>query len=387
MSTAVFAKLKSAAPGQYLGYGMQPIRLCYHLLTATKGSMVSVELYDDVTIHEPDGSLVLEQSKSALKGNPASDRSVELWKTMANWAEQPRSNLGKVRCFRYYVSPLKAGKLVEQMSAAKDPKDIGALLEKFKTPKFQGEVGVGIEPFVTRFLAAGDDICAKIIEFFELVSDADPVDPIRAKFTALIPDETLDQFCAAAIGMAKDDSDKLIRAKQPAIVSASAFRRNWRAFIRKYEFSGLLNPTMDVPQDQQISAVVGTSPTFVRQLSAVKATESIVRTAVSDFLRALSDKVNWADDGEIVESSLEELDVSLLRHHGLTEDEIADVHSHLDPLARGRQLYRRCIELQTPLEGRELPSYFISGEFNWLADECRLGWHPDHKIMFPAAVS
>lgn len=386
MSTAVFAKLKSAAPGQYLGYGMQAIRLCYHLLTAPKGSMVSVELYDDVTIHEPDGSLVLEQSKSALKGNPASDRSVELWKTMANWAEQPHSNLSKVRYFRYYVSPRKAGKLVERMTAAKDPKDIGALLEKFKTPEFQGDAGVGIQPFVARFLAAGDDVCMKIIELFELISDADPIDPIRGKFTAFIPDETLDQFCAAAIGMAKDDADKLIRAKKPATVLANTFRRNWRAFIRKYEFSGLLNPTMDVPAEKQISAVVDTLPTFVRQLSAVDATESVVRTAVSDFLRALSDKVSWADDGEIVESSLEELDLSLLRHHGLTEDEIADVHSHLDPRARGRQLYRRCIELQTPLEGRALPSYFISGEFNSLADECRLGWHPDHKRMFAATV-
>lgn len=386
MSTAVPAKLKSAAPGQYLGYGMQPIRLCYHLLTAPKGSMVSVELYDDVTIHEPDGSLVLEQTKSALKGNPTSDRSVELWKTMANWAEQPAENLAKAKCFRYYVAPLKSGKLIEEMSAAKQQKDIGALLERIRTPTFQGECGVGIQPFVERFLAAGVEVCSKIIERFELASDSDPVDPIRARFTAFIPDDTLDQFCAAAIGMAKDDADKLIRAKKPAIVTTKAFRGNWRAFIRKYDFSGLLNPTIEVPPEQQISAVVDIMPIFVRQLSVVEATESVVRTAVSDFLRAHSDKVSWADEGEIVESSLEELDVSLLRHHGLAQDEIADVDQHLDPLARGRQLYRRCIALQTPLEGRALPSYFISGQFNWLADECRLGWHPDHKTMFPAAT-
>ncbi len=40
---------------------MQPrSAFCYHLLTAPKGSMVSVELFDDVAIHEPVGTLVLE---------------------------------------------------------------------------------------------------------------------------------------------------------------------------------------------------------------------------------------------------------------------------------------------------------------------------------------
>ncbi|QND38215.1 hypothetical protein HB771_09285 [Rhizobium leguminosarum bv. viciae] len=345
---------------------------------------MSVEVFDDIAIHLSDGTPVLEQSKSALSGNPATDRSVELWKTLANWAELPDDYFKMVMCFRFYVTPIKTGDLVIELHNAKKAADIKILLDRFKTKKLQGKADVGIAPYVKRFLAAGDDGCTKIIELFELVTDADPVDPIRDKLTALIPDETLDQFCAAAIGQAKNSSDKLIRRKQPGILDANGFRGRWRAFIRKYEFSNLLTPTIGVPAAPQIAAVVTTLPTFVRQLTEIGSSESSIRNAVSDFLRTVADKVKWAEDGDIVESSLDELDVSLLRHHELADDELADTHAHIDPPARGRELYRRCTKLDLPLEGRAVPTYFVSGEFNCLADECRLGWHPDYKIMFPA---
>ena len=37
--------------------------------------------------------------------------------------------------------------------------------------------------------------------------------------------------------------------------------------------------------------------------------------------------------------------------------------------------------LQAPLDGREVPSHFIHGCFNNLADLMRLGWHPDYKSL------
>jgi len=75
---------KSTAPGQYLGYGLQDVRLCRHLLKAPPGCTVSLEFIEDTAIHRLDGTMVLEQSKSALSGNPLADGSVELWKCFAN---------------------------------------------------------------------------------------------------------------------------------------------------------------------------------------------------------------------------------------------------------------------------------------------------------------
>src|SRR6478736_4398114 len=99
--------LKATAPGQYLGYSLQQLRLCHHLFRVPDGDTVSLEYVDDVAIHRSDGTLLLEQSKSALTGNPATDRAKELWKTFANWADLCAQGTidGATTDFRLYVTP------------------------------------------------------------------------------------------------------------------------------------------------------------------------------------------------------------------------------------------------------------------------------------------
>lgn len=106
--------LKTAAAGQYLGYSLQQLRLCHHLLKAPDGDTVSLEYLDDIAVHRSDGTLLLEQSKSALSGNPASDRAEDLWKSFANWADLCVSKTidPKTTDFRLYVTPIKTGALV-----------------------------------------------------------------------------------------------------------------------------------------------------------------------------------------------------------------------------------------------------------------------------------
>nr|WP_278423164.1 ABC-three component system protein [Brucella anthropi] len=382
-----YPKLKTSVPGQYLGYGLQPVRLCYHLMSVANGCRVSLELFDDIAIHDASGGVGFEQSKSSLTGNPASDRSAELWKTLSNWASLPTSLFNSATVFRFYVTPVKVGNLVRDLHDANDETKAALLLKKFKTKTFRGKKGVGVEPLINKFLDAGDDICLKVIRQFELQTEEDPVDPIRGKLLATLPEESLDQFCAAAIGMAKTEVDSLIRKKKIPILDSGAFRQKLRAFIRKHDFSKLLASTTGVPGPNQIADVLSRQPTFVRQLAAIEVSETLMTTAVSDFLRTIADKVTWADNGSIVDSSLEELDQSLIRHHTLTSDELADTHGHLVPTHRGRQLYRRCAELQMPLEGQTLPSYFVAGDYNCLADERKVGWHPDHLSLFPKATS
>lgn len=72
-----------AAPGQYNGFALQPVRFCHHLLTAPPGALVPLEHLDDVAVHYPDGSVLLEQCKSAPRQNPVPDRTADLWKTFA----------------------------------------------------------------------------------------------------------------------------------------------------------------------------------------------------------------------------------------------------------------------------------------------------------------
>lgn len=376
---------KSVAPGQYLGYGLQPVRLCHHLLHADAGCSVSLEFIEDIAIHWPDGRLLLEQAKSALSGNPLADSSVELWKAFANWGALCVENEAievSATVFRLYVCPTKAGALAELMHQAKSEDEAQAVLSKIAKKVTPANQLKGCNPKITEFLGAGDNLCKAIIRNFEIVVEDDPLEAIRAPLRLAILDESLDSFCNAVIGSAKNRIDSLIRAKRAPVIDAKAFRDEFRAFVRKHSLLGLLISTADQPSAAEIETLVNAAPIFVRQLVAVGLPKEYLLRAVSDFLRTDADRTRWAADGLIVEDSLDEFHDLLERHFQITRDEVEDMHRAQEKDARGRQIYRRCISHQAPLEGRTLPGHFMPGSFNTLANEIRVGWHPDYDHLF-----
>lgn len=225
--------------------------------------------------------------------------------------------------------------------------------------------------------------CSLIIQHFQLTTEADPVESVREFVRAGVPSEVQDELTAAAVGMARDRVDKLIRDQKTPVMSATNFRRRFQTFARRSNLANLLTSKAAKPTDTAIKEVVSTAPTFVRQLQVIKASDDMLITAVSDYLRTTTDKVLWADEGTIVEESLDDLDPQLVRQHTVIRDEVEDTLANNDAPARGRAVYRRCTATTMPLDGQTLPSHFVAGAFNCLADARRLGWHPSFQTLFP----
>jgi hypothetical protein len=122
---------------------------------------------------------------------------------------------------------------------------------------------------------------------------------------------------------------------------------------------------------------------FVRQLQSVKASSDILTTAISDWLRATADKINWASEGAVFDGSFSEFDEKLVRRHKIVRDSVEDQLAEKAPEYRGREIYRRCADTELPLEGSAVPDHFVAGAFNCLADISKLGWHPDYAALFP----
>ncbi|MFB9266694.1 ABC-three component system protein [Bradyrhizobium erythrophlei] len=381
MNVAVKAA-KHAAPGAYLGFALQPVRLCFHLLTCPKGAKVSLEVLDDVAIHDPDGTTVLEQIKSALKHNALSDWAPDLWKTLANWLDSAESGsiVPEKSEFRIYVSPLWTGSWAEALSDSKSDSDVKNFTQTMAS-LFKKKRPTACTPYVQRFLAAADDERAAIVTRLEIVSEEDPLEGLRSLIRTAVGEDLVDVLCKAAIGMAKEQADGLIRIGKPAIIDGDRFKANFVAFVQRNNIPGLLSSLTSKPEEEAVAAVLGSRPTFIRQLEIIDATEDDRVRAVSDFLRASSDKSRWAEAGLIFDRSLDDLDDSLIRRHGLISAEVADLFAKDDAPFRGRQTYRRCAQLQLPIDGRSVPDHFVHGCFNALADLMQLGWHPDYETL------
>lgn len=382
-TSLVDTQLKTAAAGPYLGYALQPVRFCLQLLQVEDGVGVSIEYLDDVALHGAGGALTLEQCKSFSGERGLTDKSIELWKTFANWADicTAQSLDPTATSFVLAVVPGKASQLVHRLQAATSDASALAILTQIKKWQTPAAAERGAGPHISRFLAHGDEACGAIIKNFSFVPVPDPVEAIRRVLRATLPEAAVDDFTKAVIGMADQEAQKLMRAHAPPIVDATTFRSRFHAFVRKHNLAGLLNSTTGAPDKSEIDRTIKSAPMFVRQLAAIEATPDLVVGAVAACLRSTADRVQWAEAGEIVESSLDDFDHGLERKFALVRDSIEDMHSGSNEKARGRLLYRQCALVDLPLESRTVPSYFVEGAYNILADDVRIGWHPSYKAL------
>lgn len=379
---------KHSAPGPYLGFGLQSVRACFHLLTAPAGAKVSIEHADDVAVHYADGSLELEQTKSALKQNPIADWAEDLWKTLANWLDEVESGRVSIRetRFRVYVSPAHTGSFATGLSNASTLADASALCAHIETAlKDRTKPPACIEN-VRRFLGTAASIRDRLICGIEVVSsDADPVDPIRDLIKAAVSPAIVDTICEFGVGSAKEQVDRLIRGGKPAVIDADEFKRKFRQFVRTNNLPDFLLSLAPKPDATQVHTLLRARPTFVRQLEIVGASDEFGVRAVSDFLRSAADRTKWAEAGTVYDETFQEWDDDLIRRHKFIRTEAAETLAGLGAESIGRTVYSRCAQLQMPLEGRVVPSHFVHGSYNTLADQMRLGWHPDFEALLNTA--
>lgn len=384
-------KAKGSAPGQYLGYALQPVRLFYHLLTCDPEASVGLEHSDDVSVHNETGVLFVEQCKSALSQNPLSDWSIDLWKTFANWVDNAKNNVydPETTNFQLYVTPSKSGKLVKSLNDAASENEIAAILENVKEKLGKRKEPPACEAHLDIVLSADPNQLYSIIRNFNLISnDDDPLIPIFDHLDATVSDNIAEAACRFGIGHAKELVDKCIRNGEEPIVSAKAFRRSFKAFIAKYDVANVLHSLSDEPTDEVVKDLLSNAPPFIAQLELVGAKSEIKTRAASDFLRSSADRTNWAEQGFIFEDSLSEYNDALKQRHFNLKGEVDITSAGLTEDQRGLLLYHRCCnDTPTPLQGRVVPYHFMPGSLNAIADRLEIGWHPSFAQLLKTEFS
>lgn len=376
--------VKHSAPGPYLGFALQPVRLCYHLLSSPLNSSVSLELLDDVAVHYADGRLLLEQCKSALSHNALSDWSEDLWKALANWLDVIAS--GKVDAaktsFQLYVTPPRVGKVSSAMHAADEPLAVNALVAEIKKKLKARAQPPRCITHIQKFLDASETHRDAVITQFCAVSvDDDPIEPLRVLLAPTVPTASIDVICQSAIGIAKEWADQRIRKGLPAQISVAEFRKNFHAFVQRNNLPGYLPSFSVALSPAEAKAILKSRPVFIKQLQLIEATEEQQLRAASDFMRTSGDKASWADQGLVFEGSFDDWEDSLMRRHAAIQGEVKDLFPTKDDIAQGRTVYNRCSALDVPLDSRAVPGHFTHGGFNDLAERRKLGWHAEHKTL------
>jgi C-terminal domain 7 of the ABC-three component (ABC-3C) systems len=386
------ARRTSQVPATFLGFSLQTTRAVVRLLQADPGSFVSVEVLDDVGVVGADGHQIVEQTKSttAITNNPIADRAVELWKTFAIWVDGVRGGTidPALTVFELYVSTRRPGKLAHSFSAATDTSQAHSALRAAKdllwgpAPKNarRSKLAQTLAPYVETVFSAGDDILAAIIERFSLVfGTGHATEEVLAQLQRkIVSDQMLRVTGNQMLGWTKAAMDALLQQGKPAVISANEFNAELVSFVMKYDRSSILNSFSTAPPAHLIAAELPTR-TYIKQLNIIDADYETKLQAANDFLRAALDRSKWAEKGLVHRSSFDEFEETLLRIWTAKRSAMSIQASGRTPSEVGRLLYAECSQVQQRLETRDVPPHFTPGCFHALAEDVRVGWHPQYR--------
>lgn len=380
----------SQVPGQFLGYSLQTTRALVSLLSAQRGSFISVEALDDVAESVPSGHTKLVQTKSTgSRTNPVADRSPELWKTLANWVRGVKNgDIDPARTeFELFVSKKRVGAIARSFDGARTAAEAATVLAEvralFDGAQGEGRKGRSVPAALAPHLAVifGDtSIAAMVVSRMSVVfgSGRSRVDVLELLRRKLISEHMLEVVANQMLGWVKQTIDGLIEQDKPAVVSTDTFNVELLAFVRRVDRFEILNCFAVTPAQEAIDLELQ-NRMYVKQLDLVGSDYETKLAAATDFLRASVNRSVWAAKGLVHRTSFDELEERLKRIWRAKREAVAVQASHHAPEARGQLLYSECSQVDASLDGRPVPSHFGPGCYHAMADSLDVGWHPQYK--------
>lgn len=374
--------LKSSRPGSYLGYSLQATRMCLHLCEAPRGSFVALEVLDDVDVVRPDGTRLLEQSKSGLATNPIANFSVDLWKTFFNWIEA--IEVGAVdpakTLFRIYVLQDKKGDYASALHYAHTPAQVEMTVQRIREA-YEAEMPEGCEPYIERFLEYDQEKLAALVMAFELETGNDQlVERIKDHLALTVPNEFLEEACDTAVGWVKNTSDRLISQRKYPAIARDEFSDRMSTFNTRFSFNHLLKYALPAPPADEVEKSRPNALTMIRQLELIEEQEEGLQ-AMTDFLQSKTNKVNWGAKGLVYEPEFDEFKQSLLTQWKLFSKEIRLQSWTASEVDKGQLLHLKCMATNAKLNDVDSPGFFVRGTYHDFSNTKEIGWHPRYRDL------
>jgi hypothetical protein len=391
----IAARKSAQVPGQLFGYSLQAIRLLSLALDASPGTVLSLEVFEDVGTVDETGKTLASQTKSGLETNPVSDRAVDLWKTFSNWLTAVASGQLEVAAtqFEIYLAKRHTGKFVTSFHDAKTEEEAKAALDHARdvlwgtAPKYskKKKLAETLAPFVNHVLDISSKDTLGIIQRFSLsVATKDPLRDLRPKVDAKwVRPESVDLVIKYAHGWIKEKLDGLLLEGRPAALDVNEFNAAIAAYLPRVDFRQILTAiagTLELTDDTIAAEQVRT---YVRQLELIEHSEEDVIESINNFLRASAERAAWGEAGIVHDNSFDDYEKSLIAYWKNKRAAHRVIHKSLTGVERGQLLLADCGVHQQKLQGLEVPAFFTPGSFHALAEEKTVGWHPEYETLLP----
>lgn len=130
--------------------------------------------------------------------------------------------------------------------------------------------------------------------------------------------------------------------------------------------------------------------TFVRQLELIKAGKRRIAAAIRDYYRAFEQRSRWLRDDLVVGLDLHKYEQRLYQEWELVfeamRDEVGDDATDEAQEQAARSVLAWAERTPIPIRANVTEPFVTRGSLHMLADEARIGWHPEFRARLEALV-
>jgi hypothetical protein len=389
--TNQIATSTAAAPGQAAGYFYQLryalFRALKRLLRDPTGS-IGIERLDDIA-HEKEDSLVgIEQLKHTSTGmQQFTDSSPAIWRTVGNWSRLIQDNSLNLATLELFL--VTNGSIADGSGLSKlclDDRDPVVALVALRSAALDSQNRKSTDDR-NEFLRLDGVVQAALIRAVRVVPNSPSLAALGAEIEDIIhyacePAQLSDFRLELEGGWFDRVSADLSEGRGPLIPLMELDARV--AYLReKYKTSGLQIDVEDPAEHpENLNDYL-----FVKQVTVLNVGTQRIRNAQRDFLKASAQRSKWLRQSRIDPAELNKYDVALediwSTQFAIFEDELSSQATEHEKCECGRRLLAWAETQQLPLRGASA-QFLTSGSYHTLADQFRLGWHPEFKHLFEA---
>ena len=379
--------MKSNAPGQLLGYSLQFPRALYHLLRSAPKDVVCVEVLGDVATLSSGDELLSEEDKSSIVGNPLTDRSTDLWKTLSNWIEaiiKKDFDIEKTQFVLYCNQSGRQG-IVNKFSLAQNQSDIQSALEYAKNELSDIKPDHEIWKDYNFVVNENETLLLKVIQRFELqIGNGAGYDEVRLEIQRKhVPEGQIEFIIENLSGWLQKVIIEKILVRKSATISWEEFNHQFVVLFDRSRCRELIDFTMQYSkEDEMVRNQVITRPRYLQQLEAIDLKDEEILVEISNYLRADVNREKWIAD-EIIDVGIAcDFESRLTIFWENQRKRIQITEKMLGEIEQGQLLLSDCKSRQEAIRDMVPPSSTIAGTYHALADEPAIGWHPNWETIF-----
>lgn len=352
------------------------------------GHAISIEKFDDVAFEDGDDPFELIQTKHHGKPGDTSDKSVDVWKTLAIWIDRVEGDplaASDARFVFLTTSTAAADSALAKLRQFDNDRDVdGAITlllaaarsSKNKTTEKARATLLAMDQALRKLLVGNiwvfdkaPDIVNVREELEQLLFYAAPKDQVQH-----FADYLEGWWISRVIGALKDPA--------ASSIPLAAIQSKIDDLRESFQAGKLpLDETVDAMPP--VTALPGDDRAFVRQMRLIALSESAALAAVHDYYRASEQRSRWARENLLLDGESDRYDRALCdawrRRFFAKVEDLSDCSGGSKEMV-GRELFHWASSYPRPLRNRD-ELWLSSGSYQILADAVRVGWHPDFEML------